>query len=160
MELEDLRGIDSHPFASERKGRPPFSGETNCVDLTCSEPEKLYTNTKNQCCAQYVPYPTYVRTLFSRRNRRSVQRQRDAKGGSALARLRVRPASNPALMSLDNRLRDRQPQPGPTLPFRAEEWLENFVPDFGRDSVSVIDEKDMRFLTCAPGANVQGAFSR
>ena len=48
MELEDVRGTSSHPFESERKGQPPFSGEINCGDLTCSEPESSTTNIKTK----------------------------------------------------------------------------------------------------------------
>ena len=74
-----------------------------------------------------------------------------------LPALRACSASDPAAISLDDRFGDRQSQPRPSVLFRTEERFEDPEPDFGRNSMSVIGEKDMRFSICAPGANVEDA---
>jgi len=101
--------------------------------------------------------PSDLRRLFRGCYRLSVQGQGDAEGSSASAGACACPASDPSLVSLDDRFGDTQPEPCSTLSLCTEEWLKDLAQDGDRNSASVVGKEYVRFSVSIPRPNLQGA---
>lgn len=72
-------------------------------------------------------------------------RKTDLEDRAASARVHAALHTYPAMVVFDNLSRERQAQPRAAIGFRREEGLEDLVPVFGWNAMTIIGDDDMNF---------------